>query len=239
MSLCFYRNIPQIKAMTFDLDDTLYDNYPVIKNLESNMLAWLHHHYPKTQRVSLNQWVDWKMAVVKANPKLRHDVTQWRMNQLVLGFQFLGYSKQDIDEMVSNTMSQVMDLRHQVEIPKMTHQVLQRLSDAMPLIAITNGNLNPERVGLGGYFDLVLCAGTNGLAKPEPDMFELALNHLQLDAPNILHIGDHLVSDIQGAKNAGFSACWITTYLDKTAPQNGCLLPDVMISQLDELYRFI
>ncbi|MCV5262976.1 5-amino-6-(5-phospho-D-ribitylamino)uracil phosphatase YigB, partial [Escherichia coli] len=42
----FYRRIEPIKAMTFDLDDTLYDNYPVIVRMERELLAWLKHHHP-------------------------------------------------------------------------------------------------------------------------------------------------------------------------------------------------
>ena len=35
----FYRQLPVIEAMTFDLDDTLYDNRPVIRRVEAQVVA--------------------------------------------------------------------------------------------------------------------------------------------------------------------------------------------------------
>ncbi|HAS8091126.1 TPA: 2-haloalkanoic acid dehalogenase, partial [Vibrio vulnificus] len=44
-----YRPLQPIAAMTFDLDDTLYDNRPVIERLEREVLAWLATQHPATQ----------------------------------------------------------------------------------------------------------------------------------------------------------------------------------------------
>ena len=56
MSLRFYRNIPTIKSMTFDLDDTLYDNHPVIVGLEQKTADWMHQHHPISQNMSHQEW---------------------------------------------------------------------------------------------------------------------------------------------------------------------------------------
>ena len=44
----------------------------------------------------------------------------------------------------------------------------------VPLVAITNGNAQPELFGLGDYFEFVLRAGPDGRSKPFSDMYTLA-----------------------------------------------------------------
>ncbi|MET1250012.1 HAD family hydrolase [Sporolactobacillus sp. STCC-11] len=45
--------------------------------------------------------------------------------------------------------------------------------------------------------------------KPRPKLFQQALNRYQLDADDVLHVGDSLSSDIAGAKKAGIKCAWI------------------------------
>jgi len=42
----FYRPLGQISALTFDLDDTLYDNRPVILRTEQESLAFVQNYHP-------------------------------------------------------------------------------------------------------------------------------------------------------------------------------------------------
>lgn len=45
--------------------------------------------------------------------------------------------------------------------------------------------------------------------KPRRELFELALNQSGLSAEQVIHIGDSLSSDIQGASSVGIRAVWI------------------------------
>ncbi len=42
----FYRPLGQISALTFDLDDTLYDNREVILRTEQESLAFVQNYHP-------------------------------------------------------------------------------------------------------------------------------------------------------------------------------------------------
>ena len=42
----FYRPLGQISALTFDLDDTLYDNRPVIDRTMHESLAFVRSYHP-------------------------------------------------------------------------------------------------------------------------------------------------------------------------------------------------
>ncbi len=48
----FYRPLGRIAALTFDLDDTLYDNRPVILRTEQEALAFMQNYHPSPTFVS-------------------------------------------------------------------------------------------------------------------------------------------------------------------------------------------
>ncbi|SJN21496.1 Putative FMN hydrolase; 5-Amino-6-(5'-phosphoribitylamino)uracil phosphatase [Vibrio casei] len=240
MSVRFYRNIPTIKAMTFDLDDTLYDNHPVIMGLEQKMADWMHVHHPVSQQMDNTQWRSLKFDLAKQTPFLQSDVSEWRFQQIRQGLMHLGYDDPKASQAAKSAMDQVLIWRHQIEVPDLTHQVMAKLKQQMPLIAITNGNVNPDKIGLGEYFDLVLNAGPDGWAKPHSQMFETALAHLGLPAENVLHVGDNLISDVAGAKYVGMQACWINDYQKSLKHEDyGRVLPDVEITSIEDLLCFL
>ncbi|CAH8210915.1 5-amino-6-(5-phospho-D-ribitylamino)uracil phosphatase YigB [Vibrio aestuarianus] len=232
----FYRSTGPIKAMSFDLDDTLYDNRPVIRHVEQQMVLWLHRHHPLSATRSLAWWQQLKLRLAQQQPLLRHDVTQWRFKQIEQGLIELGYSSEQALEAANAAIEEVLRLRNLVTVPQETHRVMTELAKRMPLVAITNGNVDPHRIGLGDYFELILKAGPDGLAKPHPELFDKARIHLALPANSILHVGDHLVTDVQGAKCNGFQACW---YNDQgntlLANRKAKILPDIEINQLSSL----
>ncbi len=236
----FYRHIGQIKAMTFDLDDTLYDNRPVVRRVERDMVAWLHQQHPISATESLGWWASLKKQVARDNPWLLNDVTQWRFTQIEQGLQALGYQPQQATQAAHEAIEEVHRLRSDFIVPEETHRVLTELMKSIPLVAITNGNVDVERIGLAHYFELVLKAGPNGHAKPHKDMFDQARQYLSLEAHEILHVGDHLVSDVQGALNNGYKACWYNDQGSEVGldPRARCL-PDVEILQLKSLLDLI
>lgn len=238
--MLFYRQLGPIRAMSFDLDDTLYDNHPVIERLEQQVTQWLHQQHPLTASQPNAWWVSLKRQIAVQDPWLRHDVTQWRFEQIRQGLLQLGYSASLAQQVAEETIHEVLRLRNLVDVPPMTHQVLSSLAEKLPLIAITNGNVDVEQIGLSEYFQSVLKAGPDGRAKPYADLFEKASHRLALPARMILHVGDHLVTDVQGAKQNGFQSCW---YNDQglTLRENSrtTVLPDVEIHRLEQLNQLI
>lgn len=236
----FYRQLGTIKAMTFDLDDTLYDNRPIIRRVEQEMVTWLFTHHPVAQTKPLSWWQDLKRQIAQEDPWLPNDVTKWRFTQIERGLTLLGYEEQQAHQAAQNAIEQVHRLRSDFTVPQQSHDVLTQLTKKIPLVAITNGNVDVEKIGLAKYFRLVLKAGPNGYAKPHPDMFEQARRFLEVDNQEILHVGDHLVSDVQGAVQSGFSACWFNDQ-GKTVRDNpkAKILPDVEITSTKQLLDLI
>lgn len=236
----YYRSLPNIKAITFDLDDTLYDNRPVIADLEQKMRIWMNKHHPKTQECTREWWSHVRQQVIQRNSALVHNVTQWRYEQIQLGLRHLGYHAASAKEGADMAMMEVMRLRNLVDVPKETHRVLSILADRVPLIAITNGNVDATRIGLSDYFQVVLQAGKNGRSKPWPDLFQLAQNSLNLPAQSILHVGDDLITDVYGAMKYGYSSCWFNDQrLNLRQVSDVQQLPNIEVEQLADLTALV
>lgn len=235
----FYRSLKPIKAMTFDLDDTLYDNRPVIRQLEKQMQVWMHKQHPISVTQSPQWWFELKQSLAKHDPWLRHDVTLWRHRVIETGLIQLGYESQEARLAADDAITLALQWRSDFEVPQETHRVMAQLAQRYPLVAITNGNVDAERIGLADYFLQVLKAGDDGCAKPHRDMFDKACQHLRLPAHYILHVGDHLLTDVQGALNNGFQACWYNDQpVNLRTAHRARQLPHVEIHQLADLLAF-
>jgi putative hydrolase of the HAD superfamily len=66
-----------------------------------------------------------------------------------------------------------------------------------------------ERLGVAGDFEAVLHSAGVGASKPDPKLFEAALEQLALPADAVLHVGDDPVNDLEGAARAGVRAVLI------------------------------
>jgi len=81
-------------------------------------------------------------------------------------------------------------------------------------------------IGLRKYFDSVVVSCEIGFPKPSPVIFEHAARKLGVAPEFILHVGDSLREDVEGARSAGFEALLI-------ARGNGAPPPDAIKSLCD------
>jgi putative hydrolase of the HAD superfamily len=63
-----------------------------------------------------------------------------------------------------------------------------------------------ERIGLSKEVAFVLASAVEGVAKPDKKLFQKALKHAGVSAPEALHVGDSIKEDYEGARNAGLRA---------------------------------
>ncbi|MET3901044.1 putative hydrolase of the HAD superfamily [Devosia sp. UYZn731] len=84
---------------------------------------------------------------------------------------------------------------------------------------ITNGNAlvqnsKIDATGLRPLLDIVLVSEAEGLRKPDPAIFELALQRLGITAAEAIFVGDNPAADVDGARNAGLLAVWYHSTTD-------------------------
>lgn len=236
----FYRPLGAIAALTFDLDDTLYDNRPVIDRTMQESLTFVHGYHPALANFDARTLQQWRDELLKMEPEIYHDVTEWRWRALESGMRQLGLTVQEAKAGADAAMANFAQWRSRIDVPQETHDTLAKLGQKWPLVAITNGNAQPELFGLSDYFQFVLRAGPDGRSKPFADMYHLAADKLNVPLGEILHVGDDLTTDVAGAIRCGMQACWIKPEnADLMQTADSRLLPHVEISRLASLTSLI
>lgn len=236
----FYRPLGPVSAITFDLDDTLYDNRPVIQRTTREVLTFIREYHPRLHDFTEDDFEQHRQQSARRDPAICHDVTEWRRQAILLAMQAARLSPAEALQGAREAMIHFAQWRSAIDIPKETHDTLAKLARKWPLVAVTNGNADPARCGLDGYFRFVLRAGPDGRAKPAEDMYLLAAQQLGVPVGNILHVGDDLITDVAGAVLSGMQACWINTGSGDLMHAKPCrLLPHLEISRLASLLTLI
>lgn len=232
----FYRPLREIKAITFDLDDTLYDNYPVIRKTTEASHAALQAFHPALRAITPEDVAASRSQLRASEPEIYHDVSEWRRRSVEHVMCQAGLTPSEAAAGATQVMDVFHQWRSQVDMPAETHDTLNALAKKVPLVAITNGNAQPEKLGLAHYFQFSLRAGPDGRAKPWLDMYQLAAQRLNIAPEHILHVGDDLTTDVAGAIRFGMQACWINLREGNLMQiEDARLLPHVEISQLASL----
>jgi putative hydrolase of the HAD superfamily len=238
--MIFYRKLRPIQALTFDLDDTLYNNTPYIIKAEKALSAYLHEHYPASENTDLAFWRQHKNRLLLSHPLLRHDMGRLRKLTLSNGLASLGYRGQTLHQATEDCFHFFYHHRSNFKVSNTICSLLSELAQKKPLVAITNGNVNLAQIGIAQYFQVCYQANIEQPMKPHSSMFDAASQYLQLAPHSILHIGDNLHSDVGGAMAAGYQSAWYAhdraMMLSKESTQ---LLPHVQLTNLEELKHLV
>lgn len=236
----FYRPLGQISALTFDLDDTLYDNRPVIRRTTKEVLAFVQGYHSRLNNFAEADFEHYRQALLRDEPEIYHDVTEWRRRSIELVMLDVGLTASQASEGAAGAMESFAQWRSRIDITQETHDTLAKLAEKWPLAAITNGNAEPHLFGLDQYFTFILRAGPDGRSKPFADMYQMAAEKLNLPPEQILHVGDDLTTDVGGAISSGMQACWINLRDgDLMQIRDSRLLPHLEISRLASLTALI
>jgi FMN hydrolase / 5-amino-6-(5-phospho-D-ribitylamino)uracil phosphatase len=202
------------RALSFDLDDTLWPIAPVMERAEQRLDAWLATHCPRAhQHWPADALRALRDQVYHAHPELHHDFTATRLLCLRAALEPHGYG----EDAVQAAYWAFYAARNEVALFPEVTAALERLAARYRLIAISNGNADLERIGLAAHFEFSLHAREHGAAKPSRCIFDAAARRLQLPAEQILHVGDHPEHDVAAAKAAGMGAVWMDRGLGPAA----------------------
>ncbi len=203
-----------VTALTLDLDDTLWPVWPAIERAERLLLAWLQQHAPATAAVhDTSSLRGLRNEVERRHPEWQHDLSRIRRESIRLALQ-----QQGEDPALADAAFEVFfAARQQVELYADVLPALERLAARWPILALSNGNADVQRVGLGRYFAGSLSAREFGIGKPEAAIFHAACTRLGAPPAQVLHIGDDVALDIDGALQAGLRAAWVRRGEDAAA----------------------
>ena len=222
------KNNMTIKAVTFDLDDTLWPLYDVIMNSHKLSNDWLINKHPQMKEIlfSTKEREMWQ-RLIKAEPSLANRLSELRKKviETLLVENGVEISSASIDS--DKAFKIFLDERHKVTYFENVLEVLASLKQVYQLGVLTNGNASIETLGIDHLFDFYLNAEMVNDSKPGAKMFEEAVSITNLKPNEICHVGDHPVNDVEGALNVGFKAIWLNA-LDNSWPDGQeCHVPEV------------
>ncbi|WP_439555300.1 YjjG family noncanonical pyrimidine nucleotidase [Dyadobacter sp.] len=203
------------KHIFFDLDHTLWD----FDRNSSESLEEIFHTLT-LQNHGITSMEDFIQCFLKVNLSLwdmfdRGQIhhTYIRQNRFRLVFEDLGIqcpeNHEEIGELYLNTLP---DKKHLLE------GALDLLNYAVAtgyrMHIITNGfnEIQARKLAgsqIGHFFENVITFETASAKKPDPKIFEFALNAAQASPEECIMVGDNWIADIMGAKQIGIDTVYL------------------------------
>lgn len=219
-----------VRAITFDLDDTLWPCHAVIAAAEEATYAWLAERAPRlVERYTQAALREHRIAYGQRRPEIAHDLTALRQHalaELLAGHGYggdLARQASDVFRAARNRVTPYDDV-----VPQ-----LERLRRRYTLISVTNGNAQVERTPLRDCFHHSLSAAEVGAAKPDPAIFHAARRHAGVGFDAFLHVGDDPLRDVAAARALGMPTVWVNRVA--AAWPNDLPPPDLAVGDLCEL----
>ena len=194
------------KALSLDLDDTLWPIWPVIEQAEQALHDFLCERCPRTAALyPVVRMRELRDEIAGLHPHLAHDFTQQRMLSLAHALRSAG----DDEAHVQDAFDAFFVARNKIAFYPDALHALDRLAARWPVAALTNGNADLGAIGIADRFVLCITARGVGHAKPDAPIFHHTCEQLGVAPAEVLHIGDDALLDIVGAARAGLRTCWI------------------------------
>jgi putative hydrolase of the HAD superfamily len=215
-----------IKAAIFDFDGTLL-------NRDESVRLFIDGQYHR-----LNNFVGHisREEYVSRFVKLDNHGYVWKdivYQQIVKEFDIAKITWQ---ELLQDYMNEFKN--NCVPFPNLISMLEKLKKNNLILGMITNGigqfqMDNIEALGIEKYFEVILISEWEGIKKPEPQIFNRALEQLRMLPSECIFVGDHPVNDVKGAQNVGMKGIWKQDF------QWVHVESDFIIKDLDELPSII
>ena len=221
-----------IKAISFDVDGTLWDFEGALwRGLEAALREVRRINPEGTEGLTVDYldkaWVverDRQWGTITDLVKLRHDAMRRA---------FAGIDTPD-NCLAKRATDAYVEERNRNNVPfDDVVPGIKALQGMYTLGTLTNGSMRPERLGLEKFFDfIVMSVEHGGIEKPDPRIFEIAVREARCEPHELLHVGDHIEYDVQGANDAGIRSVWLNRNGESCS--NG-VKPDLEVRSMLEL----
>ena len=220
--------MPALTHISFDLDETLFDFARTLNDALQAVTTYLQ----QTAGIHISPLVQQTRRTALFKSQDSKDLPLLELRRLSLTS--LLKKHPDQTQLVTGAMEIFEKVRFtQIYLFPDAEAVLRRLSKSYTLTAVTNGNTDPETTVLRGLFKTVVSAETCGVSKPDPRIFDLMRARTgNPDPSSVLHVGDSLHSDVEGANEAGLTSVW---YNPTQAPNTTDIAPTYELAALRDL----
>lgn len=231
------------RAILFDLDDTILSDDTVSEEAWRETCEILAYRVTPVTSNELFSVINNERIIFWDDPvNLREgawkNLYQSRLTIVRTSLTQLGHPNDDIAHEIVVTYN---DLKAKLVrlLPNAEVTLNQLRSRGIKLALLTNGEAESQRakvdkLGLKAYFPVCLIEGELGFGKPDPRIFQLALDNVKVKAVDTWMLGDRLEFDILGAQNMGIKGIWCD-YQKKGLPSDSTVIPDAIIHDISEL----
>lgn len=201
-----------VKGVLIDFGGTIDTDgrhwYKVFKQAYSEVV-------PAIEDALLRQAYVYAERTLGKNPIINSQFTFYKTLETKLSLQtdFLRENGCSVTEVQSKN---ILDCCYSVvttNINKVARPELESLSEHCPLVLVTNfyGNMNSvlKEFGIDSYFTGIVESAVEGVRKPNPDIFRIAVNRLGVLPTDAVMIGDSLSKDILPAMEVGCKTIWL------------------------------
>ena len=199
-----------MRAVLFDLDDTLFDH----RRSARAALSELHRVHGRGTdldafEIQHTRFLEIMHAEVLAGRVGLDDARRERFRRVFLAFG-ISLEMPDVDAIASAYRSGYMSARRALDGAA---GLLLALGPHARIGIVTNNLLEEQRdklayCGLAPHVHALIASEDVGVSKPDPGIFQIALERLGVRAADAVMVGDSWALDIVGATNAGIRAIW-------------------------------
>jgi FMN hydrolase / 5-amino-6-(5-phospho-D-ribitylamino)uracil phosphatase len=223
-----------LRAICFDLDNTLWDVEPVLMRAERILADWLRSRYPRMAEMSSSgAMLEVREALVRELPQRAHDFTYLRRETLARMAAAAGYDR----DIAHQAFAAWHAARNQCQPYDDVVPALARLAQRFRLATLSNGNADLQCIGLAHHFEVSLHAAALGCAKPDPRTYKALAGALTLKPEEILFVGDEPLADVSGPRIAGMKTVWLNRANAQWPADLSA--PDASVSSLDGLVKLL
>jgi putative hydrolase of the HAD superfamily len=203
-------NSGAVRAICFDLDNTLWEVEPVLMRAEDILADWLRARYPRIpERFSASEMMAARANLSREEPHQAHDFTYLRRESLARLAVAAGFEPATAQSIAQEAFATWHAARNLCQPFDDVTPALHRLRSDFRLATLTNGNADLACIGLAHHFEVSLHAGALGCAKPDPRAYLALADALTLAPAEILFVGDEPHADVVGPRAVGMQTVWV------------------------------
>ncbi|REJ10886.1 HAD family hydrolase [Halobacillus trueperi] len=190
-----------IKAVIFDLDRTLLDRDASVEHFINDQFA----RFEKSlHSVSREAFTSRFIELDEQGYRPKDQVYQQLVHELALGKGMEVELYQDYQDSFKH---------HCIPFQGLQEVLLQLKANKYHLGLITNGKSrfqmdNMKALGIQSFFKTILISELEGVKKPDPAIFERAMERMNQPPEACVYVGDHMEKDVQAAENIGMTSVW-------------------------------
>ncbi len=199
-----------MKAVLFDLDDTLFDRNKAQEEILHRIIHEFHEIFKGIDEKRIfNAFLESdRLSTEEFNAGDSIDVVRIERSRKFLNI--LGLSENFVGKITEMYIKSYPAINVPVKNAKV---VIRNLAKKIQLGVISNGSLDVqhqklETLGIKHLFRCIVLSEEVGIRKPKPGIFWKATTLLDRRPEECLYVGDSYNTDIAGAKKAGMQACW-------------------------------